>query len=1369
MITARKRKEGWAARAFEVVARRPRTVMALVAAVVAAGAVGTARMRIDMSFRPTFTGDRRELQRTADHEAIFGQVGFRDLVAIVDARGTSLPAAFVAFGDLAGRLRAIPNVKEVRDPTSFPFFDRDGMLRPTGIAGALAPGEGLGSPAAWPLIEDLVRAPTARRLMVGDDGRRFAITASLDIPNEDFARRRTAVTAFRAVVGAWSRETGLPTQVTGYPEVEQVYAEEILGSVLRSIGALLLVMVALLFIYFRRWTDVVTCLCGVTLAVPIVLGSMAALGQPFSIVNSQVLTLVLIVGIGQALHHQEEYRRRREAGRDHDDANREAFAILVWPSLVTGLATAAGFAALLAADMRAIWSFGLSTAMGVAVVYVLNWMVVPRLIARFYRGAPAEAFRARASWTLSMVARADRLLRRHPRGVTVAFLAATVGLGAAGVSRLSIDQKVNEELAVGHPALRAQATYEGSLAGFLGPELSIRPTAPGGSIRDVSDELVRFVNRLCDMPEVRYVASPLDLLPQSLLSPEAHGKACWRAGGELGWGPAARRGAAGPGIAGLAAALLSEDGTRASVVVRVADLGTARTLPFVDRIRAAARETMPHAQIEPVGQWWLAQQGMNRLSRDVMLSAVTALFVILPIMWLGIRDRALFIAAIPPTVLPVIATLGFMGLAHITVRIGTAMILAIALGLAADDTVHLSARIRDRVRAGCDVTSAVSATLLRTGRPCSFSSYVLIAGFGSMMFSSLLALREMGLIAMFTMSFALAADLVLGPSIYLLLRRPRAGAAARGSLRAMLAETVARHPERPASSYRLPGADARTWRTLTWLEVAHLVLDVAEALPRITRADGGGTVAILADTDPRYPLLELAIGLAGGSVQPLYTTATDDELRAALAATGAGVLVVGRSQRQRGARLHPRVLALEELVRLPGVEAPEAVLPPDVEPFAAAGVRARLAALPARSPEAALLFLQSTGTTGPARVIEISERALMAAVEAVEGEASHAFPRFLSFLPPAHISERLLTLYLGIALAGHSFYGGGLETFASDLRACRPTVFLAPPLLLEMLRLEIARAAGAGAIGRRLLAAVERAAAASSSRGPNEAPRGLAARLFGRLVWRGLGLDRTKDALAGTAPLPPALAAWFRAAGLPFRDVYGQTELAGATSMTARRGAAPGSVGSPVRGVEVRLSPEGELLVRSRSVFTRYVGDAAATASILRDGWLRTGDRAELLATGEIVLRGRAQSRVTMPDGGVVDLSALSANLGASLIGAKLVVARLPDRPAAYLYAAWPSAKVATPAEDPVMPLDATDHRWQLVSELLAELDPRRVIAGWALFEGAFSQATGELGPTGKPRGWRIHALRAANLRTPDDVGATDDPETPRVRGCAPA
>ena len=1338
----------WAMRCFDTLLRQRSWVLFGLTCGVVAGLIATLSLPVDMSFRPTFIGDEQELKRTHEHERVFGQVGFRDLVAIADVADASDSRALAQVAQLAKRLALLPNVVEVRDPLHFPFFDEHGMLHPGGVMGSLAPGVGLDSAEANTLIAQLLHSAPARRMVVGDGDRRVAVTASLDLPNEDFSKRREAVLAFRNAVHDWSVESGYATQVTGYPEVEQVYAHEVLLSVFRSIGALLLMMLGILLIYFRRLRDVVTCLAGVTLAVPLVLGLMSLLGQPFSIVNSQVLTLVLIVGIGQALHHQEEYRRRREAGRPHALANREAFAILAWPSFMTGFATIAGFAALLTADMRAIWSFGLSTALGVALVYAVNWLVVPLLIAHFHRNeAGIRDGHEQRSWTLSVVRNANALLQSRPGWVATGFVVGTLLLAGFGIARLSVDQRVNEELPASHSAVRAEQTYEREFAGFLGPELAIRALAPDLALR--ASELAAFVNRLCDMPEVRYVASPLDLSPQRQLPGGAPGKACQRAGGALKLALAARSGAAGEDLQRLAHAVMSASPAHAAVVIRVADMGTAQSLPFVERIRAAAQETMPHAVAQPVGQWWLAQQGMNRLSFDMMLSALTALLVILPVMWFAIRDFKLFLAAIPPTVLPVFATLGFMGLLHITVRIGTAMILAIALGLAADDTIHLSVRIRDRIRAGSDARSAVTATLLRTGRPCSFSSYVLIGGFASMLASSLLALKAMGLIAVFSMSFALGCDVVLGPALYLLLAKPRRPIAARATSLAQLLEQVVReHPERPAISYRLEprvptsGPVRSSFRSLSWHETAHALLNVADELERSLGSER--VIAVLAETDARYPLFELAVVLTGRTLQPLYVSSSDDELRHALECSGARVLVAGTTQLARAQRsaLCPRVLELNAVVRLPGVDgAPHAALPAEIEAFDSSSVRARLLALPQRPAQAPSLYVQSTGTTGPARLIVISEASLIAATHAAASEAAAHFPRFLAFLPTAHISERLLTVYVSLALAGHTFYGGGLPTLSEDLRACLPTALLTPPALLETLRDQARANARRTAPGRWLLAAAQRSADALLNCGVvGGARRNVGALLFGARLRRAAGLYRVRDFLAGAAPVPAALHAWCEAAGLHLRIVYGQTELIGATSFSPRIGAHFGAVGLPATGIELRLSQDHELLVRSQARFGGYLTGPQTAEATQEGDWLHSGDRARFLPSGEIVLLGRMQAVLRARGGSRVDSADIAAALQLSFTQAECVF--VPRTGGAYLYA------TLTPrAAQPCTALSATDPRWATFERALARADPHQLVHGFALFDGAFQDTTGEVGPTGKPRGYRIHARHAQQIR----------------------
>jgi long-chain acyl-CoA synthetase len=576
---------------------------------------------------------------------------------------------------------------------------------------------------------------------------------------------------------------------------------------------------------------------------------------------------------------------------------------------------------------------------------------------------------------------------------------------------------------------------------------------------------------------------------------------------------------------------------------------------------------------------------------------------------------------------------------------------------------------------------------------------------------------------------------------------------ARSTLSSMFADTVRKHPERPAITYlrdartdrpSVPGK--QTWRTLTWHEVAYLVVECADMLERLFPAAGTRTVAILADTDARYPLLELALGLTGRVVQPLYTSSSDEEIKRALETSGARLLVVGRSQaaRARAGQLHPVTVALDELVPLPGIEdAPYAALPPNVEPFETRTTLARLARLPLRPAQAPLLYLQSTGTTGPARVIEVSEPALMAAVRAVQGEASHQFPRLLSFLPTAHISERLLTLYVSIALAGHTFYSGGLDTLAEDLRSCRPTILLAPPLLLETIRSQAEAEARTTGLGRHLLASVQKTADAMLAGGVvGDGRRSLGARLFGFKLRRGAGLDQVRDALTGTAPMPATLHAWFEAVGIPLRIVYGQTELAGATSMTPRSGATFGSVGVPVAGVEVRISDRGELLVRAESAFTGYVGDAAATARALDGAWCHSGDRVIRLPSGELALQGRVQSLVASRDGACVDTTQIAKRLKDDLGVAEVVFTR-DATSELYVYLA---TRASTPGAPAAEPLPERDVRWAQVAEAVAAADPHRAVRGWALLEGAFTQATGEIGPTGKARGWRIHALRARHL-----------------------
>ena len=183
-------------------------------------------------------------------------------------------------------------------------------------------------------------------------------------------------------------------------------------------------------------------------------------------------------------------------------------------------------------------------------------------------------------------------------------------------------------------------------------------------------------------------------------------------------------------------------------------------------------------------------------------------------------------------------------------------------------------------------------------------------------------------------------------------------------------------------------------------------------------------------------------------------------------------------------------------------------------------------------------------------------------------------------------------------------------------------------------------------------------------------------------------------------------------------------------------------MGVPVAGVEVRIAPDGELLVRADSMFTRYVGDPAATARVLVDGWLHTGDRARQLPSGELVITGRVQALVAARDGAPVDTAEHRSPTARRVRGLHGGV-----RPCGPRRGRSPLPGVCAPAGAAPLPLAGGRRPLVRGRRVVADADPRGVVRGWALYDGAFAQATGEVGPTGKPRGWRIHELRAGDLR----------------------
>src|SRR5215472_17222309 len=248
----------------------------------------------------------------------------------------------------------------------------------------------------------------------------------------------------------------------------------------------------------------------------------------------------------------------------------------------------------------------------------------------------------------------------------------------------------------------------------------------------------------------------------------------------------------------------------------------------------------------------------------------------------------------------------------------------------------------------------------------------------------------------------------------------------------------------------------------------------------------------------------------------------------------------------------------------------------------------------------------------------------------------------LSFLPLCHIAERTFTVFNPLRFGSTVNFAENIDTVPDNIREVGPALFFAVPRIWEKFYsavvLRMREATPLGKLAYRWAIGVGMQVAERRIAGR---PAGAWLRLLHRVAHflvldnlrRSMGLHRTRGAATGAAPIAPELIKWYLALGIDMREVYGQTENCGlATAMPSDR-IKLGTVGVARPGTAVRISPEGEILLRGPHVFLGYYHNPARTAETVRDGWLHTGDVGVMDAEGFVTITDRMKDVIITAGG----------------------------------------------------------------------------------------------------------------------------------------
>src|SRR5690348_2247103 len=425
-----------------------------------------------------------------------------------------------------------------------------------------------------------------------------------------------------------------------------------------------------------------------------------------------------------------------------------------------------------------------------------------------------------------------------------------------------------------------------------------------------------------------------------------------------------------------------------------------------------------------------------------------------------------------------------------------------------------------------------------------------------------------------------------------------------------LRRTAANHPDIVAVRTVDDGV------SLTWSELLSRVDDVAGGLAKlgVTRGD---TVALMLGNRPEFHLVDLAAATLGATPFSIYLTYPPEDIQYLIEDAGSTVAIVEQ------AYLEPLLTARRDLPNLAHVivvdgEAPEGTISlaeiegsdPDFDPSAiSAQIR----------PDDLVTLIYTSGTTGPPKGVQLTHRNIMSAAETVEKVIRFdAGGRVISWLPAAHIAERMAHHYIPIVYAGTVTCCPNPREVLSYLPQVHPTWFFAVPRIWEKLKagLETMQAAQPEEqrrpIEQALQASLERVRL--KQRGepvPPELEAAVAeadANIFSKLRAM-LGLDQLIAVNVGAAPTPVEVLEFFHALGIELAELWGMSETCGAGTSNRPGEVKIGTVGPAHPGVELKIADDGELLVRGDCVMTGYRNSPEKTAEALdADGWLHTGD-----------------------------------------------------------------------------------------------------------------------------------------------------------------
>lgn len=788
-----------------------RSILAVTLVVLLSGATSVPFLKFNFTPQQLFESDSN---REEDREEVAKEFGREDnlVTIIVEAQDIYQPQVLTYVHQLSLHLRQLPvTLPKHQDPVQaikrteslttleLPRATEDGALTTVPLAKVMLEAQGksfedpktqLDASIAGKLKLMAQQEPLLKERVVDKAGQLTTVLIWLQDDIQQAGELERIDDAIRERLEALPKPEGVSTRIGGIPKVRVDVVRDLRKEQLTFIPLTGLVYLIVLIALFRSIAGALLPLGTVVLAVVTIIALMVVLGYPLNIINNILPPMIFIIGISDSIHMLTRQAEEREHGLSHLEATKAMIRNTGAACLLTSTTTAVGFFSLFAADTNILKSFGWQAGLGVMFAYVATLFFLPAALVYF---KPIERIKAKDDQAKinplipEQISHAPLLERgivavghkvlNHPYLSLIGGLSITAVFVFFGL-KVQIDTTLLEIYHETHPTYKTTVILEEKLGGILPVEVVVKHKDHDHfKSPEAFTALHQFQGYAQGIDGVLSTQSMVDFHQAArvgLLGDQAQREVMPESREQIEQLQTLIEGP--PDTTQGVRGFVTSDFRSARVLLRVKDFGAKRMIVVADELKAELERRFPSAQGYKTiisGDAYVASVSLDSFVRDLFYSLLLAMVIIFGMMTIVFRSLKVGLISIVPNVTPLVATLGYMGYAHIDLNTTTIIIFAISLGLAVDDTIHFLARFREESTTRSSTYDALIYTYFGAGRAIMLTSVMLVLGLTVLMFSEFKPSAMFAQLTAITIGGALLGDLFILPPILLLTSRKK--------------------------------------------------------------------------------------------------------------------------------------------------------------------------------------------------------------------------------------------------------------------------------------------------------------------------------------------------------------------------------------------------------------------------------------------------------------------------------------------------------------------------------------------------------------------------------------------------------------------